>query len=222
MSKRKNLDISEYMKDGVVSLENLHITDCRIIGLQSEWAKNSLVMKKCSFEKVVFENHCGRGFVEINDCEFTNCAFHDTLGNGKLEVEQSRYTNCMFEGIRLNGMGESSEISQSRFLNCNFINIDLKWKIELFELELNGGKIEHFCLAGQQYITRNQIFDMQIEDMQIWGEFFNRNQMENVVFKDVVLTGKKGEVGSKEENIFINCDTKGLTLSEGTLGFESL
>lgn len=63
---------------------------------------------------------------------------------------------------------------------------------------------------------------MQIENVKIWGEFFNQNRLENVMFRDVVLMGNKGEAGAKQENIFIDCDVKGLTFAEGTLGFGSL
>ena len=222
MGEGKYLDISQYLNDGVISLENLNIANSTIMALQMEWTKNSLDMKNCSLENVVFENHCGRGSIEISDCKFTNCVFHDTLGNGKLDVKQSIFTNCTFERICLNGTCDSSEISQCKFFNCKFHQIDLKWKIELFELELNGVKIDQLCLAGQQYITGNRIFNMQIENMKMWGEFFNQNRIENVIFKDVVLTGNKGEAGTKQENIFIDCDVKGLTFVEGTLGFDSL
>ena len=99
MNERKDFDISQYLNDGVVSLENLNIADSTIAALQMEWIKNSLVMQRCSFENVVFENHCGRGFVEMSDCEFTNCVFHDTLGNGELDVQQCIFTNCTFDGV---------------------------------------------------------------------------------------------------------------------------
>lgn len=222
MGKGKDFDISQYLEDGVISLENLNIADSKMAAMQTEWAKNTLVINKCSLENVEFDNHCGRGFVEITDCEFTNCVFHDTFGNGRLEVKQCTFTNCTFEGVSLNGTCDSSEISQCKFFDCKFHHIDLKWKIELFELELNGGRIDQFCLAGQQYITGNRIYNMQIENMKMWGEFFNQNRIENVVFRDVVLTGSKGEAGTKQENTFINCDVNGLTFAEGTLGFESL
>ena len=216
MSGKKDFDISQYLNNGVVSLENLNIADSTIAALQMEWIKNSLVMQRCSLENVVFENHCGRGFVEMSDCEFTNCVFHDTLGNGKINVEQSTFTNCIFEGICLNGAFTSSKISQCKFNNCKFLNIDIKWVMSLYDSELIGGEIKQLSLVGHGYMTRVQISNMQIEGMKIWGEYFYEDRIENTVLRDVVLIAKKHEIN------FINCDEEGLTLTEGTFGFESL
>lgn len=58
----EDFDATKYWKDGVLYLENLKIQNCRFAALQSEWGKKVLVMKKCVFENVVFDNHCGRGF----------------------------------------------------------------------------------------------------------------------------------------------------------------
>lgn len=216
MSEQKDFRIAQYWNDGVLIMEDLHIVDYRIAELQMEWTKNSLEMKRCSLENVIFDNHCGRGVVEINDCEFTNCVFYDTIGNGKLNVEKSTFTNCTFEGIHLNGAFDSSRISQCKFFNCRFHHIDLKWKTSLYDLELKDGEIKQFCLVGQSYITRVQISNMQIEGMKVWGECFYENKIKNTTFKDVVLIANKHEIS------FIDCDKKGLTFAKGTLGFESL
>lgn len=60
----EDFNTTKYWQDGVLYLENLKIQNCRLVSLQSEWVKKSLVMKKCVFEKVVFDNHCGRGLRE--------------------------------------------------------------------------------------------------------------------------------------------------------------
>ena len=219
MNERKDFDISEYLKDGVVYLENLRIEDHRIAGLQTEWRKTGFVIVKCVFNNVEFDNHCGRGYARIEGCEFINCVFHDTLGSGRLEVEKNVFRNCIFEGVSICGVNVS-RIANCSFLNCDFNKIDLKWKTALYDLEIDGGKIEHSSIVRGS-IKRIKISDMHMEHMQLRGNFY-QNRMESVVFKDVSLVGNMGDTGTEKENIFVDCDTDEFIFKEGSLGFESL
>ncbi len=97
----EDFDATKYWKDGVLYLENLKIQNCRFAALQSEWGKKVLVMKKCVFENVVFDNHCGRGFFQIDHCEFLDCTIYDTLGSGKLDMQTCSFKDCVFEGVSL-------------------------------------------------------------------------------------------------------------------------
>lgn len=210
----EDFDATRYLKNGMVYLEDLKIQNCRFATLQSEWIKDYLLIKKCVFEKVVFDNHCGRGFFQIDNCEFLDCIFYDTLGSGKLDVQTCSFKNCEFEGVSLHD-AHLSRISKCKFSGCNFKNMDLKWKIALFGIEMKDGKIEHSCII-EGGISDNQIYNMQIEDVQLSGGFYN-NRMESVIFKNVHLVGEKGMKGSDNENIFVNCDTKNLSFVEDSL-----
>ncbi len=210
----EDFNTTKYWQDGVLYLENLKIQNCRLVSLQSEWVKKSLVMKKCVFEKVVFDNHCGRGFFQIDNCEFLDCTIYDTLGSGKLDVQRCSFKNCVFEGMSLHD-AHLSRISKCKFLGCNFKNVDLKWRVALFGIEMKEGKIEHSCIM-EGGISDNQIYNMQIEDVELSGSFYN-NRMESVMFKNVHLVGEKGMKGSEKENIFVNCDTKSLSFVEDSL-----
>lgn len=219
MNERRDFDISKYLKDDKVCLENLRIENCRIAGLQSEWAKKELVIIKCILDNVVFDNHCGRGYVNIQKSEFINCVFHDTLGSGNLEVRESIFTNCTFADMNIRGVSVSS-VAKCHFTDCDFNNVDLKWNFSLYESEINGGKIDH-CSIAEGYVSEIKVSDLQIEHVQLNGAF-EQNRMESVIFKDVLLVGSMGEAGSEAENVFIDCDMDGFMFKEGSLGFESL
>ena len=82
---------------------------------------------------------------------------------------------------------------------------------------MKDGKIEQSCII-EGGISDNQIYNMQIEDVELSGGFYN-NRMESVIFKNVLLMGEKGFKGSEKGNICMNCDTKGLTFVEDNLRF---
>lgn len=219
MNERKDFDISEYLKDDVVYLENLRIENSRFASLQSEWAEKRLVITKCIFENVVFDNHCGRGYIKIRESEFNDCSFYDTFGTGKFDVEQNIFRECLFDGISIHGV-EVSYIAKSKFISCNFKNLDIKWKTALYDLEIIGGTIKQSCIVRGS-MRKIKVTDVQIEDVQLKGNF-KQNRMESVVFKSVFLEGSMAESGSDEENIFLNCEMGGLSFKEGIVGVESL
>lgn len=220
MNDEKVFDLSEYLEDNTICLEDLKIQNCRIDGLCSAWAKKELVITNCIFEHVTFDNHCGRGYVRMEGSEFTDCTFHDTLGSGKLEVEKCTFTKCAFENMSISGVGISI-LWKCHFTECDFCNVDLKWHFAIYGLEMNGGKIENTSIVTCS-ITEIKMSHMRLEHVRLCGGL-KQNRMESVVFQDVFLEGSMGEEGSGKENQFINCDMDGFSFQEGgELGFESL
>jgi len=220
MGEGKDFDVSGYLKDGVIYLDNLKVEDCRFAALQSEWKKKKVVMKKCVFNNVEFDNHCGRGFLDIKECEFKNCTFHGMLGMGMFKVWASIFNNCIFEEFSTGGTLVSM-IGRSRLFQCTFHNIDLKWSISIYKTEINGGKIEHSRIVKTS-ISESQFTHMQMEDVEIRGGY-DENRMESVIFKNVVLRGSMGEESvNNQKNIFVDCDTEGFTFIKESLGLDSV
>lgn len=180
--------------------------------------KNSLIMKNSVFENVVFDNHCGREYVKIEECNFINCAFHSSLGNGELRVDDSVFVGGVFKDLKLCGRHTDSAISGCKFVDCNFNNVDLKWDIGLYGTELNGGRVTSSCFIGQE-IIQSRFSNMQIEDVDL-RVIFTKNKMENVTFNQVVLTGYMGIENSDLENSFKNCKMEGFTFIEEKFGFD--
>lgn len=50
MSERAEFDISKYMIDGVICLENMKIENCDFTALQSEWQKRTIRAKNASLK----------------------------------------------------------------------------------------------------------------------------------------------------------------------------
>ena len=217
----KDFDISEYLKGEEVYLENLRIENCRIAVLQAEWRKTKLVISNCTLHNVVFDNHCGRGYVEITGSEFDNCSFSDSLGNGHLTVKDSLFQNTLFENVYLSdNAGIGSSIKCSSFLDCSWKNVILQWNIGFYGVEINGGRVENSSFVGQ-VMDGCQITHFQMEDVDM-KLMLIQNRLENVIFKNVMLNGYMSSKNTKRENIFNKCDTGGFGYTEELSGFLSL
>lgn len=217
----KDFDVSEYVRDEDIYLENLKIENCRIAGLQAEWNKRKLVISKCTLQNVVFDNHCGRGYVEITESAFANCSFYDTLGNGHLTVKDSLFQNSLFENVYMSENPEiESCIESSKFLDCRWENVILQWNIGFYGVEIYGGRVENSSFVGQ-VMDRCQISHLQMENVDL-KLMLIQNRLENVEFENVILNGYMSGKNTKRENIFNECDISGFRYTEELSGFLSL
>ena len=217
----KEFDIAKYMKGEGIYLENLKIENCKIAGIQSEWAKRKLVIFKCTFINVVFDNACGRGFVEIKESTFTGCSFHDTLGNGGLSIEDSLFQNSIFENVYLSeNAGLETCIERSKFLGCCWKNVVLQWNIEFWDVEIYGGRVENSRFIGQA-MSGCQISHIQMVNIDL-KLMLMQNRLENVKFENVILNGYMSGKNTKKENIFKECDMSGFSYTEELSGFLAL
>jgi hypothetical protein len=217
----KDFDVLKYLRGEDVYLENLKIENCRITGLQEEWDKRKLLISKCTLQNVVFDNHCGRGYVEITDSTFENCSFYDTLGNGHLTVKDSLFQNSLFESVYLSEDARiGSSIERSKFLDCSWKNVILLWDIGFYGVEIYGGRVENSNFVGQ-VMDECQISQFQMENVDL-KLILIRNRLEHVEFKNVVLNGYMSGKNSAKENIFKGCDTSGLKYTKELSGFLDL
>lgn len=217
----KDFDVSEYLRDEDIYLENLKIENCRIAGLRAEWNKRKLVISKCTIQNVVFDNHCGRGDMEITESGFVNCSFYDTFGNGHLTVKDSLFQNSLFENVYLSENAErGSSIKCSRFLDCSWKNVILQWNIGFYGVEVYGGRVENSSFVGQVMdgceISHFRMGNVDLKLMLI------KNKIENVEFENVILNGYMSSKNTKRENIFNECDISGFKYTEELSGFRAL
>ena len=161
----------------------------------------------CIFENVIFKNHT-KTTCCIEECEFINCEFHDTFRDEELDdillvLMNNIFTQCLFENISFYGYNEQSEILHSKFANCNFKNIQLEGNLAIAALTLSEGNVECFSFKGLE-IRDNCLINVKLKDLDLKAAVYF-NKLENVVFKDVKLTGRI------DKNDFINCDESGFT-----------
>lgn len=217
MSERAEFDVSKYMIDGVICLENMKIEDCIFKALQAEWKKKTVKMKNCTFENVTFDNRCGRGYAEVSDCEFVKCSFTGTLGKGQIIVGKSLFSECLFEDFHIFGV-DRSRIFKSKFTECTIQNVDLMWSIAISGIEIDGGIIKNSRVTAA--IMENIFSNLCMEDIEMVGSY-DGNKMDNVKLKNVVMSGKMGEkVVTKQENVFDSCNTEEFIFLENSFRLE--
>lgn len=158
--------------------------------------------KKCIFENLLFENQCGRGFVEITDCEFEKCTFTGTLGKGKITVRNSIFSDCTFEKFHINSV-DTSMISKCKFIECIVRNIDLTWSFVIRKTEITGGVIENLRIIDS-LIKGNIFANLRMENIEMIGSC-EENKMSYIVLKNITVTEEKKDFMQK--NIFENCNT---------------
>lgn len=206
MSIMSDFNITEYVTDGKLLLENHNIKNCRITGKEF----TEVFMKNCVFENVIFQNHTKKSFW-TEECEFINCQFHDTFRGEEsydvlLVLMHNVFVDCMFEDIDFYGYDEQSEILHSKFENCKFKKLHFEGTLAIASLTINGGNIESFSFKGNE-IRDNCVENLQLQDLDLMAAVYY-NKLEKVVFKDVKLTG------NIHDNEFINCDKSGFAFVE--------
>ncbi len=217
MSERAEFDVSGYMKDGVICLENMKIEDCIFKALQAEWKKKIVKMKNCTFENVTFDNQCGRGYAEVSGCEFVKCSFTGTLGKGKIIVENSLFSECLFEDFHIYGV-DTSMIFESKFSECTIQNVDFMWWFGIRGIEIDGGIIKNSRVKAA--IMENIFSNLCMENIEMLGNY-DGNKMNDVKLKNVTMSGKMGEKNlTKQENVFDNCNTEEFILLKNNLSLE--
>lgn len=218
MSERVEFDVSKYMIDGVICLENMKIEDCIFKALQAEWKKKTVKMKNCTFENVTFDNRCGRGYAEVSDCEFVKCSFTGTLGKGKIIVKNSLFSECLFEDFHIYGV-DVSRIFKSKCSECTIQNVDIMWSFAISGTEIDGGIIKNSRVAHAA-IMENIFSNLCMEDIEMIGNY-DGNKMDDVKLKNVVMSGKMGEKNlTKQENVFDNCNMEEFILLKNNLSLE--
>lgn len=75
MSRLNVLDLSRYMVNEELRLENQNIKNCRI----SEIKNKVLTIYRCRFNNVEFENSFHEVYASFKECEFEECVFRDTF-----------------------------------------------------------------------------------------------------------------------------------------------
>ena len=200
MSMLEYLDLSQFILNGKMHIENASIENRKISGIQNRFVSIS----KCSFNNVVFENSFHEVYATFKECEFIECMFRDTFEGEDLEllVKDNIFIDCVFENISYRSFQVQSNVTYSKFVNCNLSNIKMEGDLSFIGLEFQGGKIDNFNFYGNQ-IMQNIFLDLQIKDMNLNCAFIE-NRMERIDFKGTKISGYC------RDNIFIGCEPNGI------------
>lgn len=199
-----DFNFSEYLTDNKLILEDQKLNDFRISGIRKE----TVEIKRCILENVVFNNDFDGEVVFIEECTFINCKFYDVFKREDLllVMMNNTFRNCIFENISYHGYIQQSEVVDSEFLNCAFKNIEIKGDVSFINLNIQKSSIESIHYEGHE-ILGNQFIDMSIDDSIFKGAVM-QNRIEKVCFRNVKL------IGCNEDNDFIDSDTNGFTFIE--------
>lgn len=206
MSERKEFDLTKYVKDDKVFLDNLRIENCMIGSTQYK----NIIFIGCSFVNVVFEGHPedSGGTVIFVGCDVNQCVFRGDLGKTYLEIRENSFRECLFEKISMEWGGEISSIVENGVFDCEFKNVKLIRELEFLSQTIRGGNIENVRLLSTN-MSGNQFSDLQINNTKITA-FFTNNVMDSVIFRNVILEWAIDEAYD-DGNIFYQCDSSGLT-----------
>jgi len=219
MSEQKEFDLSIYLQDGQVCLENLRIENCKIVGLQCKAG----YFKGCVFEHVVFDYQFEQRIIIFEECEFTKSEFHGNLKKTQMVLRDNLFKGCLFENIFLEFMeGGRSVITDNGFFDCVFKNVKSEQELQFTNQMICGGKMEEFsllldvtqALCSQQCsnMQHNIFSNMQMENVHFMAAY-NDNVMESVSFWNTAIEWilELDNANSQDNNKFYECDTSGLT-----------
>ena len=140
MSRLNVLDLSQYMANEELRLENQNFKNCKI----SEIKNKFLTIYRCRFNNVEFENSFHEVYASFKECEFEECVFRDTFQGEDLEL-------VVQENICYRSFQVQSNIVNCKFINCSDLqisNMDLECAIiknRLERIDLKGVKIKEYC-----------------------------------------------------------------------------
>lgn len=139
MSSLKNVDLSQFISDKEMRIENAVLENCVISEIQNK----ILVINRCHFKNVIFENSFNDVYATFKECEFAECVFHDTFEGEDLELvmQDNIFINCVFENISYRSFQVQSNVVNCKFNNCNFTNIMIEGDLCFIGLEMKSGKI---------------------------------------------------------------------------------
>lgn len=196
MSRLNVLDLSQYMANEELRLENQNFKNCKISGIKNKF----LTIYRCRFNNVEFENSFHDVYASFKECEFEECVFRDTFQGEDLElvVQENIFIDCVFENICYRSFQVQSNIVNCKFINCNFTDIAIEGDLCFIGLELKSGTIENFSFHGNQ-VMQNSFSDLQISNMDLECAFI-KNRLERIDLKGVKITGYC------KDNILIECE----------------
>lgn len=206
MSEKREFDLSEYLKDDEVYLENVRLENCRLVSS----GDNGIVFRKCVFQNVIIDGNNEKWGNEtaFYECELRNCIFRGDFGETYLVWEENFFKNCLFENINIECGDDMSTIVDNGFFDCNFKNVKLNQDIEFLEQTISGGKMQNVLLISSS-MSRNLFSKIQMEQV-IIRALYSENVMDSIIFKDVMLEWELEDDNYPDENLFYQCDTSGL------------
>ncbi len=200
MSSLKNVDLSQFVSNKKMRIENVDLENCVVSEIQNK----ILVIYRCRFKNVTFENSFNEVYATLKECEFTECVFHDTFEGEDLElvIQDNIFINCVFENISYRSFQVQSNIVNCKFSNCNFANIIIEGDLCFIGLEMKSGKIKNFSFYGNQ-IMQNYFSDLQIANMDLKCAFM-KNKLERIDLREVKICGHC------KDNILTECEPNAL------------
>jgi len=207
MSEIKEFDLSEYLRDEEICMENTSLENCRLVSPRG----NGLMLRKCIFQNVIIDGDCEKwgDTAEFYECEFRNCVFRGNFRGVYLVWEENLFKDCLFENIFIEVGDDESCITDNGFFDCNFINVNFVQDIEFLSQTIIGGKMQNVRLI-MTHMTGNLFSKMQMEQVNIIA-LYDENVMDSVVFRDVMLEWESEDNDYLDENLFYQCNTNGLT-----------
>ena len=134
--------------------------------------------------------------------------FCGNFGETYLDWRENFFKNCLFENINIEDGGSRSSIVDNGFLNCNFMNVNLNQDIHLLQLTISGGEMQNMSLFSTNMIS-NVISNVQMNHVKI-SALYGDNIMDSITFRDVFLEWESPYDPHPDNNIFYQCDTRGL------------
>ena len=95
MSRLNVLDLSQYMANEELRLENQNFKNCKISGIKNKF----LTIYRCRFNNVEFENSFHEVYASFKECEFEECVFRDTFQGEDLEIGRASCRERVFYSV---------------------------------------------------------------------------------------------------------------------------
>jgi uncharacterized protein YjbI with pentapeptide repeats len=199
-----DFNFSEFITNNKLILDGKKLSNYRISGIRKE----SVEIKRCIMENMVFENDFEGDVVFIEECTFINCKFFDVFKREELLllIMNNTFRNCIFENVSYHGYIQQSEVVDSEFLNCVFKNIEIKGDVSFINLNIQKSSVTSIYYEGNQ-ILGNEFVDVSINDSIFKGAAI-QNRIEKVYFRSVKL------IGYNQDNEFIDSNTDGFIFIE--------
>lgn len=218
MSSYEKFDLSAYLQNGDIRLENLKLEKGKISGQQCR----ANYFKNCCFHDVLFEYSDKQKLIIFEACEFTGCVFQGDLKETSLAIMDSLFKDCTFEHISLEFTeGARTVIKENGFFYCNFKDIRTEQEIDFANQTVSGGKMENvsllldipMALSCQQcsQMHHNLFSHVQMGHVHFMAAY-EINVMDSVNFVDSTIDWILVLDDSRDldENIFYKCNVGGL------------
>lgn len=218
MSSYEKFDLSAYLQNGDIRLENLKLENCKISGQQCR----ANYFKNCCFHDVLFEYSDKQKLIIFEACEFTGCVFQGDLKETSLAIMDSLFKDCTFEHISLEFTeGARTVIKENGFFNCNFKDIRTEQEIDFANQTVSGGKMENvsmlldipMALSCQQcsQMHHNLFSDVKMDNVCFVADY-NSNVMDSIDFAHTTIEWilMLDNSSGFDSNKFYKCDVSGL------------